>query len=192
MGLRERLGLDGSTLEERWYVPEPPPRAWVTGPSSTSPSRIGLQPLGEPGFGLRDPDTGEALLVDDPSLQERGVVVADLEGIGERRDTERVRATRPGSVLRLSATGRRVTVYDESGRLDIGYLEEALGAAVSEALRKGADLRALSLWEVNTVDGQRTELKILIVPAHVELVLNVAPGRTIDVTGEPHRIAHHT
>lgn len=189
MGLRERLGLDATTLEERWYVPEAPPRAWFDRTSPEESNRIGLQPLGDHGFGLRDPDTGEALRVDDPILEERGAVVADLEGIAERRDDERVRASRPGSVLRLSASGRRVTVYDESGRLDVGCLEDSLGATVSEALRRHVDLRALSLWETNTVDGKRTELKILIVPAHVNIVLNVMPERVIDLTTETPRIS---
>lgn len=189
MGLRERLGMNATTVEERWYVPEAPPDAWFGRTAPEGSNRIGLQPLGDHGFGLRDPDTGEALLVDDPILEERGVVVANLEGIAERRDDERVRASRPGSVLRFAASGRRVTIYDESGRLDIGCLEDSLGATVSEALRRRVDLRALSLWETNTVDGKRTELKILIVPAHVSIVLNVMPERIIDLTAEVPRIS---
>jgi hypothetical protein len=189
VGLRERLGLEETAADDDWYIPVPPPRAWLEPPTRTMGNRLALQPLGEAGYGLRDPDTGESLLVDDPVLEARGAVVTSLEGIAERRDPERIEASRPGSVLQLSPEGRHVTVYDGSGTLDIGYLNEDLSVAVREALRKGADLFALSLWEIDKADGQRTELKVLLVPTHLELVLTVGTTRTIDLTITPNRTA---
>lgn len=185
MGLRERLGLtNGAAADAADVVDDVPvvvPSAWVRDPDPTAPSALALAALGEAGYGLRHPGTGEAIATDDEYLRHLGGVVAALEEIGPRRDDARVLASAPGQVLSLVVEGRRrVAVHDRTGRHDIGYLDDDTSASVAAAMDAGVELRAVSLWETNALDGRRTGLRVLIVPAHVELI--VGKGRRIDLT----------
>lgn len=182
MGLRERLGQT-ETAEPAVEDDTPVviPSAWVRGPDPAAPAALALQPLGEAGFGLRHPEDGSAVANDGDYMEELGGVVTSLEDIGPRRDDARVLASAPGQVLSLVPEGtRRVAIYDRTGRHDIGYLDGDTSAAVAAALDAGIALRAVSLWETRAMDGQRTELRVLIVPPHVDLI--VAGHRRIDLT----------
>lgn len=132
-----------------------------------------LRSLGENGFGLRDPETELPIRADDPALADMGAFVVVLEDIAERRDTSRCLASAPGRELTLVPDGGDVVVHDADGRYDIGMVPSDVAPALAEALRSGASYRAISIWELKALDGSRTELRVLIVPDAVELILAV-------------------
>lgn len=139
-----------------------------------------LRSLGENGFGLRDPETELPIRADDAALAELGAFMVVLEDIADRRDAMRCVTSAPGQELSLVPDGRDVIVYDADERYDIGMVPSDVGPALADALRGGVAYRALSLWEVKALDGARSELRVLIVPDTVELILAVdSPGSIV-------------
>jgi hypothetical protein len=137
------------------------------------PGRLLLRSLGDNGFGLRDADTEEPLRADDPAVDEMGVIIATLENIGDRRDALRCTLSAPGQPLRLVPEGKGVVVYDASGEHDIGDIPADVAPDLADALRAGVGHRAVSLWEVRALDGSRSELRVLIVPSRITLIIGV-------------------
>jgi hypothetical protein len=181
VGLRERLErARGEIAPPKDVAPDEAPVVMPTAWRRDHPATgaLMLRSLGNSGFGLRDPETSEALRRDDPALLQLGVLVVPLHEIAERRDDQRLLASEPGTALRLVREGGRIVVYDREGQLDIGELDEDTSQSVSAAIDDGTELRALSLWETTALNQMRTGLDILIAPTRVEVIIE-ATGRSV-------------
>jgi hypothetical protein len=140
-----------------------------------------LQYLGaDYGYGLRDPATNRALPRDELTLAaDHGAMVVELVDLVAPRDRARSDASAPGSRLRLVRRDGRVAVYDGERHHVVGFLDDRVAQQLDVALRRGAALRAVSLWESRALDGHRTDLWAVVVAPDVDLTVAVEPPRPV-------------
>lgn len=137
------------------------------------PRGVLLQPL-PGGFGLRHPDTRAALQWDgDPYLQSIGARVVRPEVSAEHLDAFRSSACEPGQPVELVAYGASIGCWTADRSQEIGRIPVERAATLATTLRTGRRLRGTVIWEARTADGMRTDLRILITPSDVELVVHL-------------------
>jgi HIRAN domain len=114
---------------------------------------------GESGYWLRDAESGDAVRWSDERLR-----VIKVAGASYRADALQDPAFAPGARLALVREPdnphdpNAVAVWDESRRLQAGYVPAEVAASVR------GDEQALSLWEF-VEDGRRVGLRVLLAPA---------------------------
>jgi hypothetical protein len=167
MGLLERL-RDFTTV-----APAPAPavglaRLWVVREYGTVNSRDGTE-LWREGFAPIDPESGRYLCWDAPEMTDAGIRITHVAGVSYRRDALQDNRFAPGSTLLLRPEpdnphdGNAIGVWDQSGTMQVGYLDRQIAAELAPDMRRGRGLGAFVLQEYRLrPDGERCSLVIAL------------------------------
>ncbi len=127
------------------------------------------------GFLLRD-TSGRPLRQDDPYLEEIGAALASVEFAPAAAVAFRSEQADPGRPLIVRGARRDVEFLTMRGAR-IGTAAPPADERIRLWLATGRDLRALAVWEMQRLDGARTQLRVLVHPPDVHVAIQVpAPG----------------
>jgi HIRAN domain len=168
------MGLFANLTRKRTATPAPPIRNVTLVEDTWSFVGEGGKEVEGRGYLFTDGDGDPILNREEESGYVAGLdaIVVKVAGVSYRSDALQLPAFDPLRPLRLIPEPTNphdpnaVGVWDETGRVQLGYVPKEFAPHVAQAMRTGLPRQAMSLWEWRK-EGQRCGLRIVIAPGLV-------------------------